>query len=96
MSNALIQSPIENTITDFFNVADIELAKHKGTIVYLWLKGGSMASLQLSIKIWDDFKGACEMADWLSWEINDAIALGSQSMLDSAITQSACTWGHEV
>jgi len=40
----------------------------------------------------DGFKGCffcddIEDAEWLTWELNDAIALSSQSMLDGAIEQ---------
>ena len=92
----LLQQPISRQITEFYHYADIESVKEDGSIVYLWLKGGSLSSLQIDPNCWDGLDGAIEIAEWLSWEINDAIAVGSQGMLESAVTQAGATWGHYV
>lgn len=92
----LLQQPINREITEFYHYDDIESAKEDGSIVYLWLKGGSLSSLEIDPNYWDGLDGAIEIAKWLSWEINDAISLGSQGMLESAVTQSGATWGHYV
>jgi len=94
MSGELLQYPINKEITEFYHHADIESAKDDGSIVYLWLKGGSLSSLQINPNYWDGLDGAFQIAEWLAWEINDAIAIGSQGMLVSAVTQSGATWGH--
>jgi hypothetical protein len=92
----LLQQPINRQITEFYHYADIESAKEDGSIVYLWLKGGSLSSLQIDPNHWDGLDGAFEIAEWLAWEITDAIAIGSQGMLESSVTQSGATWGHYV
>jgi len=38
----LLQQPISRQITEFYHYADIECATVDGSIVYLWLKGGSL------------------------------------------------------
>ena len=81
-------------INEFYHYADIESATVEGSIVYLWLKGGSLSTLQIDPNYWDGLDGAFKIADWLSWEINDAIAIGSQAMLESALEQCNATWGH--
>ena len=81
-------------VINFYHHADIESAQEDGSIVYLWLKGGSLSSLQIDPNHWDGLDGAFEIAEWLSWEINDAISIGSQTMLESAVVQSGATWGH--
>lgn len=92
----LLQQPSNREITEFYHHADIESAEEDGSVVYLWLKGGSLSSLQIDPNCWDGLDGAIEIAEWLSWEINDAISLGSQGMLESAVTQAGATWGNYV
>lgn len=67
-----------------YHVADMIEAQQVKQAIVIHLKGGSMACL---------FTDDLEDAEWLTWEINDAIAVQMQGLFDAGIHDIGARWG---
>jgi len=67
-----------------YQVADMIEAKRAKLGIVIYLNDGSKACL---------FTDDIEDAEWLTWEINDAIAVQSQSLFDAGLHDIGARWG---
>ncbi len=67
-----------------YHVADMVEAQQVKKAIVITLKGGSVACL---------FLDELEDANWLTWEINDAIAMQMQGLFEAGIHDTGARWG---
>lgn len=67
-----------------YHVADMIEAQQVKCGIVITLKGGSVACL---------FCDDIDEAEWLTWEINDCIAMQTQRLFEAGIHDTGARWG---